>query len=228
MSFSLSSLPRFRSIMLAVLVLPLFLFAEKAKPKAISSAELDQNAIHSQYNDGDFDKVVKTIETFVSAHPTYSRPDSIFVAKHLAVVYSANPATREKGKYYMYRLLELVPSSELVDMFVSDEVDRIFDKVRKEFVLRQRNFGVDSTQMALPNRPHSDSSRAASTVAATTTVPSHNSNNTQAKTRISQKGIDPLWWWVAGGALVLGAGITAAVVLSQPDTEAGPVYNVQL
>ena len=63
------------------------------------------------------------------------------IAKHLAGVYSAHPATREKGRYYMHRLLELVPSAKLVDMYVSEEIDRIFDKVREEFLARQRSFG---------------------------------------------------------------------------------------
>jgi hypothetical protein len=32
----------------------------------------------------------------------------------LAVVDTASPKTREKGRYYMMRLLELVPSTKLV------------------------------------------------------------------------------------------------------------------
>jgi hypothetical protein len=56
----------------------------------------------------------------------YSLEDSIFIVKHLTVVYMANPATREKGKGYVFRLLELMPSVKIVDMFVSDEIDGIF------------------------------------------------------------------------------------------------------
>ena len=40
-------------------------------------------------------------------------------AKHLAVVYTANPQTREKGKYFMRRLPALLPTAKLVDMYVS-------------------------------------------------------------------------------------------------------------
>ncbi len=117
---------------------------------------LDQGRIHDLYNNGDFDPVVTVIEAFVQRNKTYSLSDSIFIAKHLAVVYSANPATREKGKYYMFRLLELLPSAKLVDMYVSDEVDRIFDKVREEFMVRQHGFGVDTSHISLPNRPKQD------------------------------------------------------------------------
>lgn len=217
---------RFPFSFVAALFLPSLLLAETGKAKAPSASELDQKAIHSEYNDGDFDKVVKTIESFLASHPTYSRADSVFVAKHLAVVYSANPQTREKGKYYMYRLLEMVPSAELVDMFVSDEVDRIFDKVRKEFVLRQRNFGVDSNQMALPDRPNDNASKT-ELAASSTSKATPSSAQPSQQTQVSRKGVDPIWWWLAGGAVALGAGITAAVIMSQPEKEA-PVYEVNV
>lgn len=99
---------------------------------------LNQIAIHYKYNDGDFPAVTQAIEAFTSTHKKYDRSDSVFIAKHLAVVYSANPDTREKGKYYMYQLLELVPSAELVDMYVSDEIEKIFDRVRSEVEERHR------------------------------------------------------------------------------------------
>lgn len=193
-----------------------------ASPGAAATAKLDQAAIASAYNDGDFDKVVKIINDFTLQNPKTSRADSIFISKHLAVVYSANPQTREKGKYYMYRLLEMMPSAELVDMFVSDEVDRIFEKVRKEFMVRQQNFGVDSTHVALPNRPATgDQPAAAASTSAPASAPAQ-------KSASSSGSIDPVWWWVAGGAVALGAGITAAIILSQPETEPGPVYVVDI
>ena len=126
-----------------------------ALPASDTSGErLDQGRIHDLYNNGDFDPVVTVIESFISRNKTYKHEDSIFIAKHLAVVYSANPATREKGKYFMFRLLELLPSAKLVDMYVSDEVDRIFDKVREEYMVRQHGFGVDTTRLNLPKRPN--------------------------------------------------------------------------
>lgn len=114
---------------------------------------LDQAKIHAVYNNGDFEPVILVLEGFIKRNKTYSHSDSVFIAKHLAVMYSANPATRERGKYYMYRLLELLPSAKLVDMYVSEEVDRIFDRVREEFMARQRGFGVDTSRISLPGRP---------------------------------------------------------------------------
>lgn len=117
---------------------------------------LAQGKIHDLYNGGDFEPVIAVLETWIRNHKTYSHSDSVFIAKHLAVVYSANPQTLEKGKYYMFRLLELLPSAKLVDMYVSEEVDRIFARVREEFVTRQRAFGVDTSRISLPDRPRPD------------------------------------------------------------------------
>ena len=73
---------------------------------AAAGKSLNQISVHYQYNDGDFPAVITAIDEFTRAHKTYSRADSIFIAKHLAVVYTANPDTREKGKYYMYQMLD--------------------------------------------------------------------------------------------------------------------------
>ena len=97
------------------------------------AVELNQVAVHYKYSDGDFNSVIQSIEAFTKTHKSYARTDSIFIAKHLAVVYTANPETRERGKYYMFQLLDLVPSAELVDMYVSDEIENIFLRVRKEY-----------------------------------------------------------------------------------------------
>lgn len=109
-------------------------------PPGIATAgnPLNQIAIHYQYNDGDFPAVITAIDEFTRAHKSYSRADSVFIAKHLAVVFTANPDTREKGKYYMYQMLDLIPSGDLVDMYVSDEIERIFSYVKKEYEVNNR------------------------------------------------------------------------------------------
>lgn len=121
--------------------------------------KLDQKKIHNEYNDGNFDRVTASLEGFMARNSSYSLEDSVFIAKHLAVVYSANPETREKGKYYMHRLLAILPTAKLIDMYVSDEIDRIFDKVREEFLSRQQAFGVDTAKVSIPNQSPSRKDR---------------------------------------------------------------------
>ena len=205
----------------AVLCLAASAFAAQPAPAGPSApaagSTLDQKSIHAAYNEGDFEKVTALIEGFAKANKTYARADSIFIAKHLAVVYSANPQTREKGKYYMYRLLEMMPSAELVDMFVSDEIDRIFEKVRKEFLARQQGFGVDSSQISMPDKPATGSAASAEKSAAAQAKPGPSREYLAA----SRPEKDSFWkrngMWVAGGVGLAVAGTVAYLVYASDD-----------
>ncbi|HLP41458.1 MAG TPA: hypothetical protein VK465_08130, partial [Fibrobacteria bacterium] len=152
------------------------------------------------------------IEAFTKANRVYSRGDSIFIAKHLAVVHSANPDTREKGKYYMYRLLELLPSAELVDMFVSDEIDRIFDRVRKEFLARQKSFGVDSAQMSIPDSPPSTSPAVAAAPARQEAAPA-------PAPSVDRPFYKRRGFWMVTGAGIAAVGAVVTYVYAQEETE---------
>jgi hypothetical protein len=206
------------------LILSIHFAAAAAPEKAVPAAQaaqtvpLNQKDIHAAYNEGDFDKVTALIDAFNKANKTYTRADSIFIAKHLAVVYSANPQTREKGRYFMYRLLEMMPSAELVDMFVSDEIDRIFDKVRKEFIARQKGFGVDSTQISMPDKASTGSSAAAGTAAKPGPAPSGPSSEYLAA---SPSAKQPVWkksgFWIAGGVGLVVAGTAAYFIYTQDE-----------
>lgn len=165
---------------------------------------LDHKTIHGQYNEGDFESVTAALEDFMRRNRTYSHMDSVFIAKHLAVVYTANPATREKGKYFMHRLLELLPSAKLVDMYVSEEIDRIFDKVREEFLARQRSFGVDTSRTVLPARPPSRE------------APANAQAGVREKPERGKAG-----FWIAGGTAIALAGGAAAYLMHQNEKAPG-------
>jgi hypothetical protein len=171
---------------------------------------LDQKRIHDLYNNGDFDPVISLLEGFKNRNTRYSISDSVFIAKHLAVVYSANPATREKGRYYMMRLLELLPSAKLVDMYVSEEVDRIFDKVREEFLARQRGFGLDSSSIVLPHRPKGQNDTG---------------DYGHEGAPKSQKGWNRPRNWVIGGLTMAAVGAIAYIILENPN-EKSPTREV--
>ncbi|HKP97145.1 MAG TPA: hypothetical protein VJ385_15455 [Fibrobacteria bacterium] len=178
---------------------------------APASDALDQKGIHAEYNEGNFETVTASLETFMARHTTYSLEDSIFIAKHLAVVYSANPQTREKGKYYMYRLLALLPSAKLVDMYVSDEIDRIFDKVREEFLSRQKAFGVDASRLSIPERPSYKDEREARSA----------DNAAGAKAGKQKAG-----YILAGGAALVGVGLAAYLVFGDSPRTTEKTYVV--
>jgi hypothetical protein len=99
---------------------------------------LDRARVHAEYQNGDFDKVIRDLEAYMKSGRHASRSDSVFIAKHLAVVYAANPDTRERGRYYMLRMLDLAPETDLLDMFVGEEVDGVFGKVSKEYAMMSK------------------------------------------------------------------------------------------
>jgi hypothetical protein len=175
-----------------------------SKADAPSSRYLDKKRIHELYSDGDFDMAVAIIDSFTRGNPAYPKDDSVFVAKHLAVIYSANPNTREKGKGYMFQLLDLLPSAKIVDMFVSDEIDRVFQKVREEYAVRLSMMGRDPRTSMQPKKYPPEGS--------TGSPPGDSAAPIAAPKKASKSR---LAYWVAGGtALAVGAG--ALVYLMMP------------
>jgi hypothetical protein len=186
-----------------------------------STRGLNQAAVHQAYRDGEFEKVTQAIQAFTTQNPSFSAMDSVFVAKHLAVIYAANPQTREKGKYYMYRMLESDPHAELVDMFVSDDVDAAFEKVRKEFKSQHPD-----AYSKTPKGSQSDIGTAPVEVS----TPSKSERSPipmPAKSEIRERKSNTVWWWVAGGAVAVGAGIATAMVIQGNETQSGDVHKVK-
>jgi hypothetical protein len=109
---------------------------------------VDQKRVHSEYGDGNFETVLQILEDFRAGHERYRAADSVVVAKYLGVVYAANPATREKGKYWLYRMLQLDPGQDLVDLYVGEEVQGVFEKVRQEFIIRRNYRGISDTRLS--------------------------------------------------------------------------------
>jgi hypothetical protein len=192
-----------------------------AATSALASPPLDQQRIHALYNDGDFDGVTQQIAAFRHQNAGFSRDDSIFIAKHLAVVYAAHPRSVGQGKYWMNELLKLMPAADLVGMYVSDEIDRIFESVRREFLARQRFFGIDPGQVALPGRPKAGDASAVSGPALDTAAAKAPNGSPGGDPPVagSDSGKGPgskRPYWIAGGSALAATavGLTAFLVLS--------------
>jgi hypothetical protein len=166
---------------------------------AQSYEALDQAAAHKEYEDGNFESVITQLNDFQKQNPIHSKSDSLFIAKHLAVVYSANPKTIEIGKHWMYQLLKLLPVADLAGMYVNEEIDRVFDKVRREFIGSQYTFGVDTTKIVLPNRSN----------AQLTSTPSEKPNKNDSATDDKKK-----WIWIGAGSAVVVLTVTGIYILT--------------
>jgi hypothetical protein len=111
----------------------LFLGMADAAEFRVDSAQID-----SDYRNGEFEKIESALKPILRPGASAIRRDSLLAWKYLAVVYAANPATREKGRYCMLRMLELDPASDLLDLFVGEQVDDVFGKARRENELTTR------------------------------------------------------------------------------------------
>jgi hypothetical protein len=104
-----------------------------AKPsKSAAKAPMDTVKLHATYLDGDFDQATRVMEGALKNRKSLTHADSVFIFKHLGVMYAATPATREKGRYYMAQLIYIEPTAKILDMYASDMIDVIFRKVREE------------------------------------------------------------------------------------------------
>lgn len=128
---------------------------------AAAPRPLDRARVHGLYQDGEFEKVVGELASYGKGACACTRDDSVFAEKHLAVVLAANPVTRELGRYHMHRLLELAPRADLLDMYIGEEVDGVFEKVRKEHALREADPAPKPGAVRKPGAEDRPSPRAA-------------------------------------------------------------------
>lgn len=98
-------------------------------------AAFDTTSIHKQYLEGDFEEAIDKLETGLKYVTPLSHEDSVFIFKHLGVMYTAKYETREKGKQYMLRLLDVEPTARLMDMYASDMIYMIFKNILDEYEL---------------------------------------------------------------------------------------------
>ncbi len=112
-----------------------------------SADTLDIKRVQAEYGDGNFETVVQILEDFRTKQKNSSPRDSVLGAKFLGVVFASNPNSREKGKYWLYRMLQMDPNEDLVDLYVGEEVQNTFDKVRQEFIVRRNYKGINDTKL---------------------------------------------------------------------------------
>jgi hypothetical protein len=100
---------------------------------ASKRTDLDSAMVRKLYMDGEFDPAIDILEKGLKESISYSHNDTVFIFKHLGVMYAAKYETREKGKYYMHQLLMVEPTARIMDMYASDMIYMIFKNIQDEF-----------------------------------------------------------------------------------------------
>ena len=115
--------------------------APKNKQKSITTPTakpvMDTLTIHKLYVEGDFDEAIERLDRGLKYSGPFSHQDSVFIFKHLGVMYTSKYETRELGKKFMMQLLEVEPTARIMDMYASDMIYMIFKNIQDEYDLAQ-------------------------------------------------------------------------------------------
>ena len=168
-----------------------------------SSGKVDFTRVHQLYLNGDFDAAIVMLEDYLKENREYTHDDSVFIYKHLGVMYAAQYETREKGKYYMHKLLSVEPTARIMDMYASDMIYMIFKNIQEEYA---------STRMQLEEkrRTEPDSS---GTLAGGASADGQR-QGTASRAQPAKDSGSRKWFWVGVSAATVAAGIGLYVALS--------------
>ncbi len=158
-----------------------------------SNGSLDRDTINSAFFEGDFQQATLALEEWRARFAPKTREDSIFVFKYLSVIYASDSATRLKAESYMIQLLKLKPSIELVDLYISDNVDAIFKSVKLNHLKHQEYVqGHD-------------------------VVGNETAAGTKTAKGTKKKSSNWIWWTAGGIGLSAAVGTTLYVLMNESD-----------
>ncbi len=178
------------------------------------SGSVDTLKAHRLYVDGDFDQAIEILETGLKTKKILSHQDSVFIFKHLGVMYAANNDTREKGKYYMHQLLMVEPTARIMDMYASDMIYMIFKNIQEEFeTSRVRYDRAESHVVGNGQTPSGPEP-----LGTTKTPPKESGSGSSNST---------LLWLGGTGIVVAAVGVAAYFALSDSPPPAGKTHNIQ-
>lgn len=112
---------------------PLFASPKAKSGVAAATSGVDSVMVRKFYMDGDFEPAIAILESSLKSQAVLAHDDSVFIFKHLGVMYAASYETRERGKMYMHQLLMTEPTAKIMDMYASDMIYMIFKNIQDEF-----------------------------------------------------------------------------------------------
>lgn len=126
--------------------------AAQGAPTEVGSS-LDTALVRKYYQEGDFERAIPILESLLKSKKTLNHGDSVFVFKHLGVMYAASETTRERGKYYMLQLLHIEPTARIMDMYASDMIYMIFRNIQEEYSMARAKMNRAESHLASNQNP---------------------------------------------------------------------------
>ncbi|MEO6039345.1 MAG: hypothetical protein ABIQ93_13110 [Saprospiraceae bacterium] len=186
---------------------------------------IDQAALRGAYVEGEFDKVMNVLEAALKSKRKMTvREDRIFTEKYLGVIYAADSSTYPKAESHFYQVLELAPSIELADMFVSQRVQDFFARVKTDF-LKNKSYAESFDQYgnplaAKPSPPASVAVKSAEPKPPRPSVPDKAVAPKKAAA-VKPSESSRTWLWIGVSAITVGLG-TGYYLWSRRPSEPAP------
>ncbi|MDB5049946.1 MAG: hypothetical protein JWO30_3017 [Fibrobacteres bacterium] len=174
--------------------------SQKSPAAAASKLILDTATVRRLYLDGEFEGAIEVLEAGLKEKRPFDHKDSVFIFKHLGVMYAAKYETREKGKYYMHELLMTEPTARIMDMYASDMIYMIFKNIQDEFEANRVRL-THAVTLVQGN---------------TQTEPVSNNNNVPEEPE--PKRSHRAYYWIGATSIVVVAGVAAFFLLSEKPT----------
>ncbi len=171
---------------------------------------LDSLRIKQLYRDGEFENCTAQLERLLRSPQKLDSREIAFANKYLGVIYCANPATEERGRYYLNQFIEIRPNENILDLYTSKKIKEIFNEVLAEYRAAHPETITSETPSPKPE-PIVPTMATPSAVEARKPIP-------RPIPAASQKpSSSHAWWWIAGTAVVAGAAATGYFVYSTPE-----------
>ena len=190
---------------------------------------LDKPTISKAYFEGEFWTVISALEAFRKSGTNSNREDSVYTFKYLSVVYAADPTTRTKAESYMYQLIKMMPTIDLIDLYISDNIESIFKKVKSDYDKLEKVHGgernlqashVDSAKGQSPAGAAPDKSSVSGRQAAAGPLAVPAAPEKPASQEGGKKAFKP-WVPFALGGVAVAVGAYMIVSLSGGETDGG-------
>ncbi len=178
--------------------------------------KLDTEAVSAAYMDAEFESIKKGLENFLKRSGAAIAPEEKAIAfKYLGVIYGADERTVAKSETYFHLMLELAPNIQIIDMYPSDRVKAIFERVKIEFMAKKE---YDTKYDAMGNPIHNSGGGGRVTAPASSSPSERKAGSGQIQGSGGRK-----WLWWGAGLLAAGAGIALYI---WTDSSSEPERNV--
>jgi hypothetical protein len=101
---------------------------------SLTAGAPDLGSLRDAFARGDYQQAKAIVDAYSRSGEAYPLTDSIFISRYGAVLYSLDPNTVDRARYYMLQSLTWVPRDDFADLHPTSETRFILEKIRSEFI----------------------------------------------------------------------------------------------